>query len=160
MAAKIERQGARQRQAGVAAVELAFLLVFLLLIAAGIFEFGRSFWYYNALAKATRDGARAMSVAPAATIATVGEVSAKSLVLSAANGANLRPALLDAHVDVRCDGGACSDGTVPVDVRVAITGYTIDIGGLFPFISASNYHVVRFPGVPLAPHTTMRYMLD
>ena len=94
----------RAGQRGVAAVELAFLLVFLLLIAAGIFEFGRAFWYYNALAKAARDGARAMSLATAATIASVGETTVRSRVVVLANAANVHPALAAANVEILCDG--------------------------------------------------------
>jgi Flp pilus assembly protein TadG len=144
-------------QRGVAAVELGFLLIFLLLIAAGIFGFGRAFWYYNALAKATRDGARAMSVVSKDTILTVGVPAAQSLVVAAANGANLIPALEVGDVSVTCSPAACTDGTAPNDVTVQISGYTIDIGTLFPFI-APDYSVNLHAGVPLAPYTTMRYM--
>jgi len=42
---------------GAAVVEFAIVLTLMLLITAGIFEFGRAFEYYDALAKATRDGA-------------------------------------------------------------------------------------------------------
>ncbi|MBI2307530.1 MAG: pilus assembly protein [Rhodocyclales bacterium] len=145
-------------QSGVAAVELAFLLILLMLMAAGTFEFGRAFWYYNALAKATRDGARAMSVAPKATISSVAVGATQTLVVDAANGANVDPLLITANVDVTCDGGACVDGTAPADVRVAITGYSIDIGGIFPFFNPSTAGVHSISGVSLTPHTVMRYM--
>ncbi len=150
----------RMRQGGVAAVELAFLLVLLLLIAAGIFEFGRAFWYYNALAKATRDGARALSLAPAANLGSVGVGQVQARVVAVANAANLHPALAAANVEVVCDGSSCADGSAPTQVRVAISGYRIDIGGIFPFFSPATYAPTRFSGVPLAPHTTMRYMLN
>ncbi len=155
-----QRLSGQRRQRGVAAVELAFLLVLLLLIAAGIFEFGRAFWYYNALAKATRDGARAMSMAPAASIASTGVPDVRARVVVVANAANVRPALAGGQVEILCDGGACSDGTVPTQVRVAIAGYSINIGGIFPFFSAASYSTYSIPGVSLAPHTTMRYMLN
>lgn len=153
-------RSAKTRQKGAAAVELALLLVLLLLMAAGTFEFGRAFWYYNALAKATRDGARSLSLEPKATIGSVGVDAAKALVVDVANGANLSPALALADVDVTCDGGACADDTAPAQVRVAISGYTIDIGGMFPFFSPANYQVSSIAGVPLAPHTTMPYMVN
>lgn len=154
----MRRHPGRCCESGVAAVELAFLIVLLLLMAAGTFEFGRGFWYYNALAKATRDGARAMSMAPKATISSVAVGAAQSLVVNAANGANVDPALVAANVDITCDGGACVDGTAPGDVSVAITGYSIDIGGIFPFFDPATYGVSSITGVNLAPHTTMRYM--
>ena len=58
----------RSSQRGAALVELAFVMVLMLLIGAGTVEFGRSFWYADALTKATRDGARLMSTWPVASI--------------------------------------------------------------------------------------------
>lgn len=51
----------RSRQRGVAAVELAILLPFLLLLVLGTAEFGRAFFQYNTLTKAVRNGARFLS---------------------------------------------------------------------------------------------------
>jgi len=139
---------------GAAAVEFAIVLSLMLLITAGIFEFGRAFQYYDALAKATRDGARLMSDAPKATISSVAVSNAKNLVVAAANAANLKPLLTTADVVVTCTPAACADGTAPTDVEVSISGYTITIGGVMPFVSGTT----SYTGVPLAPHTTMRYM--
>ncbi len=152
----------RHLQNGVAAVEFAILIFVLLLIAAGIFEFGRAFWYYDALAKATRDAARYLSSADATTISSVGVPAAANLVVAEANAANLSPALTASNVNVTCNP-ACTDGTAPTSVTVRIgggqsTSYTLDIGSVFPFVNAgassspSNYLVT------LAPYTTMRYM--
>ncbi|TIC85247.1 TadE/TadG family type IV pilus assembly protein [Crenobacter intestini] len=49
------------RQRGVAAVEFAILLLPMMLIAFGIVEFGRAFYQYNTLVKATRNAARYLS---------------------------------------------------------------------------------------------------
>ena len=142
-------------QRGAAIVEFAIVLSLMLLITAGIFEFGRAFQYYDALAKATRDGARYMSTASKATINSVGVPAAKTLVVAAANAANLSPALTTGEVDVTCTP-ACADGTAPPDmyIQVSISGYSINIGGVMPFVSGTT----SYTGVPLAPHTTMRYM--
>lgn len=152
-----------KREAGVAAVELAFVIFFLLLLVAGIVEFGRAFWYYDALTKATRDGARMLSVAERADFTShIGTVQARVMVL--ANAANLRPALTTSNVAVTCmnkDFGeiGCSNGTsAPDNIRVAISGYAIDIGGMFPFIPRGTGTATVFAGIPLAPHTTMPYM--
>ncbi|HEV8554592.1 MAG TPA: TadE family protein [Casimicrobiaceae bacterium] len=139
---------------GAAVVEFAIVLTLMLLITAGIFEFGRAFQYYDALSKATRNGARLMSAAPKATISSVAVNDAKNLVVAAANAANLKPLLTAADVVVTCTPAACADGTAPTDVEVSISGYTITIGGVMPFISGTT----SYTGVPLAPHTTMRYM--
>jgi Flp pilus assembly protein TadG len=138
---------------GAAVVEFAFVLTLMLLITAGIFEFGRAFQYYDALAKSTRDGARYMSTAPKATISSAGVNAAKALVVAEANAANVAPALTNAEVVVTCTPAACADGTAPQNVEVSISGYSITIGGVMPFVSGTS-----FTGVTLAPHTTMRYM--
>ena len=143
-------------QRGAAVVEFAIVLSLMLLITAGIFEFARAFQYYDALAKATRDGARYMSTAPKATISSVAVGKAQGLVVAAANAANLKPALTNGDVVVTCTPAACADGTAPGCVEVSISGYTITIGGVMPFVSGTT----SYTGVPLAPHTTMRYMLN
>lgn len=165
MGAQMEPSRTFIRQRGVAAVELALVIVFLLLLTAGIVEFGRAFWYYDALTKATRDGARMLSVADKATFSTgtfIGD--AKFLVTEAANAANLKPPLSTAQVSVTClnesfSAIGCGSGTdAPKNVRVAITGYSIDIGGMFPFLSPSGGASKVYSGVALAPQTTMPYM--
>jgi Flp pilus assembly protein TadG len=50
-----------RNQSGVAAVEMALLLPFLILLAFGLTELGRAVYQYNALAKSVRDGARHLS---------------------------------------------------------------------------------------------------
>lgn len=151
------------REAGVAAVELAFVIFFLLLLVAGIVEFGRAFWYYDALTKATRDGARLLSVAERADFTSHID-TAQTRVMVVANAANLNPALTKANVAVTCmnkDFGAisCGNGTsAPENVRIAISGYAIDIGGIFPFLPPNTGTATVFRGVALAPQTTMPYM--
>lgn len=159
----IQRLHGHYRQRGVAAVEMALLLPMMLLIFAGIVEFGRAFWYYDALAKATRDGARAMSLQPKATIQTIGIGEAQTIVINAANAAGVSPALTAGEVSITCLDASfntvtCSDGTAPENIRVAISGYTIDIGTFIPFFVNAGT-TTTYDGIPLAPHTIMRYML-
>ena len=150
-------------QAGAVAVELAFVIIVMLFIVAGIVEFGRVLWYADALTKATRDGARLMSNWPVATLNSGGVVTAKSIAATAATAANVRPNLdVTANVLVECLGPspgfsviACSDGTAPANVRVSITGFNVAIGTMVPFIKVYGG---SFGNIPLSPHTTMRYM--
>jgi Flp pilus assembly protein TadG len=151
----------RTPQAGAAAVEFAFVLVILLLIMAGIVEFGRTFWYADALTKATRDGARVMSSWPVATISSQGPSAARSITQGSANAANVNPPLTTGNVQVQCldaafGSVACTDGTAPANVMVSITGFTVNLGEWFPFIGTDG--LISFDDIPLAPHTTMRYM--
>lgn len=150
-------------QRGAAAIELAFVIVVMLLIVAGIIEFGRVFWYADALTKATRDGARLMSNWPVATLNSSGVTAAKNLVVAAASAANVGPNLdTSTNVLVECLGPspgfsvvACTDGTAPANIRVSVTAFNVAIGAASPFI---NIYGGSFGNVPLSPYTTMRYM--
>jgi Flp pilus assembly protein TadG len=51
----------KNRQTGVAIIELAFMLPLLLLLTLFTTEFGRAIWEYNILTKSVRDGARYLS---------------------------------------------------------------------------------------------------
>lgn len=148
----------RARQRGSVAVEMAFLAVVMFLIMAGIVEFSRAFWYYNALDKATRDAARFMSAVSSIEItdntkATAAVAVAKSLALVTANGANVSPTIVAADIDILCDAAACT-GTKPTNVTATVT-LVMNLGSIFPFISVTNG---SYGDVTLAPSTTMRYM--
>ena len=154
---------ARSMQAGSALVEFAFVMIVMLLIVAGTLGFGRTFWYGDALTKSTRDGARLLSSWPIAGPGdtALGVTAAKNIVVSTANAANLSPQLGASNVVVECANSAftfvaCSDATKPVNIRVSITGVSVNLGEWFPFISSSG--VIDYGSVSLVPHTTMRYM--
>lgn len=146
-------------QAGAAAVELAFVIVVLLLMVAGIIGFGRAFWYADALTKATRDGARLLSTWEVSDI-SAGVVAAQTITINSANAANVSPPLGTPNVLVECldnafSSVACADGT-PANVKVSITGFNVTLGDWFPFIGTSG--VIDYGIIGLSPHTTMRYM--
>lgn len=146
-------------QHGGAAVEFALILALLISILAGIFEFGRAFWYYDALTKATRDGARLLSVTNKDSIADPGVGNAQALVANVVTAAGV-PNFTVANVSVTCldatfNDASCNNGTAPGGVRVQVVGYSMTIGQFIPFLlgGSSSYTA------NLSPHTTMRYML-
>jgi Flp pilus assembly protein TadG len=147
-----------RRTRGVAVVEFALLLALLITILAGIVEFGRTFWYYDALSKATRNAARLMAVSGKATIASVAVANAKQLVVDAASAAGVA-SFTTSNVTVTCLDGTladatCTDGTAPTGVRVQVTGYSIFLGSMVPFlVGASSSYTVT-----ITPATTMPYM--
>jgi len=55
------KMNAHTHQKGVAAVELALLLIPLMILVFGISEFGRAIYQYNTIAKGTRDAVRFLS---------------------------------------------------------------------------------------------------
>ncbi len=120
------------RQHGTAVIELAITLIFLLLLTVGITEIGRAFWYYSAIQKATREGARCLSmVAWSNDAASLSARNAcRDLVVNDANSAGVQPALAAANVDVAsCDyAGTCrswGSGNPPTYVTVTIVNYQI-----------------------------------
>jgi len=148
-------------QRGVAAVEFAIVIIPMLLIVAGLIEFGRTFWYYDALAKATRDGARMMATADKdAILAAKGR--AEDFIVIAANSAKVSPALTSTdNVLVECLNAAygvqsCTDGVAPNHVRVTIIDFSVNIGEWIPFITQDG--VRSWNNIALSPSTTMRYL--
>ena len=150
-------------ECGAAVVEFALLLILLLIITGGIIEFGRTLWHYDALTKATRDGARYMSLADKADIQSVQMAQAKNLVMASANAAGISPALTASNVVVTClndsyQSVSCVDGTAPANIKVEISGYSATfIGEWMPLFNAGgNVHAGMAP--LFQQHTTMRYM--
>lgn len=162
-----------RRQQGVAAVEFAIVVFILLLIAAGMVEFGRALWYYDALAKGTRDAARYLSTVPTSSLdtASAGVCSssaktavecAKEVVVRAASAARV-PGFAAGNVSVVCAPTACDAAAKPTEVtRVTVSvSFPMTLGVLFPFVSSTGPGSVAagtIPGVTLTPHTTMPYM--
>lgn len=157
----IQNGSSSKSQRGAAIVEFALVLALLITLMAGIFEIGRAFWYYDALTKATRDGARLMAVSPKASLTTAvtgGVAKTKTQVADAVTAAGV-PSFTTANVAVTCldatfNDSTCVNGTAPGGVRVQITGYSMTIGQYIPFLmgASSSYSAA------LGPHTTMRYM--
>lgn len=162
--ANIKKRGRQER--GAAAVEFALVLPILLLVVAGTVEFGRAFWFYDTLSKATRDAARYLTMASCYSGESesdcnirLGNVAAaaKTLVATAAAEAHLSD-FSAANVEVRCDASPCSTNAAVLGsthVTVAIVDYGIRLGEWLPlgYISEpAGYNL------GIQPYTTMRYM--
>jgi Flp pilus assembly protein TadG len=145
------------RQGGVVAVEFALVMFVLLLIGAGIVEFGRAFWYYDAMAKGTRDAARYLSTVPTATLGSVA-AHAQARVVNAATAGGV-PDFANSHVSISCEPIACAAAVLPTDIASVTVSvrYPMSIGALFPFIASASSGGVTY-AVTLAPYTTMPYM--
>lgn len=147
-----------RRQRGGAIIEFALILTILISVITGILEFGRAFWYYDALSKATRNAARTLAVSAPSTLASSGVGAARTEVDAAATSAGVT-GFSTSNVSVTClDASlntiACSDSTVPAGVRVSVTGYAMFLGSTIPFLVGTDRNYT----VNLAPGTTMPYM--
>lgn len=151
----LRHRRASPRQKGAAAVEFAFLVFLLLVIGAGLVEFGRAMWYYDALAKGSRDAARYLSTVAAGNLGGSGSTTAKSIVADAAAAAGV-PEFSSGDVTVSCWPTSCSAVVLPTDVtRVTVSAtFPMTLGALFPFLGGGSASMA----VTLAPHTTMPYM--
>lgn len=145
-----------RKQRGIAAVELAIVLIPLVLLAFGITEFGRAIYQYNALTKATRDATRFLSAQGAGDPNDIS--AAKCLAVygnKTCTGNLLVPNLTTAMVSV-CDSSNCPDhqnqstgsGVINL-VTVTVTGYPFT--SLVPFVVPS----MTFGAIS----TTMRQVL-
>lgn len=144
-----------RKQRGVAAVELALIMIPLILMAFGISEFGRAIYQYNTLAKSARDAARYLSQQGPGE----GADTAKCLAVHgnrACTGSVLAPGLTLGHIQIR---DQVSDPTTHLNqstgsgainlVTVAISGYQFT--SLVPLVAPN----ITFGGISV----TMRQVM-
>ena len=111
MANQTVRQDRKQK--GAALVEAAITIPILLLVAVGIFEFGRAYQFWQVLTNAAREGAR-YSVTPSATVD-----EAKNVVVTYMTNGGLTD---------------CDASCVTVDRTVALaTGTASNVTIAYPF---------------------------
>ena len=135
-------------EAGTQLAELAIVLPVLLVLFGATAEFGRFFYTYATLAKATRSAARYLTVGNRST-----DAGAQNLVIygnAEGTGDPVLPGLSATHVDIQREGPA----GFPQKVTVGVSGYKykpiFDLGKL----TGTNFSL----NVDVKPSTTMRYM--
>lgn len=145
----------RRDDRGVQLVELAIVLPILLLLFAGVAEFGRYFYEYSTAAKGARVGARYLA-SKAAKSGINWQANAKNLVVfgnTAGTGSPILSGLSTANVTVEYQGGTPG---VPETVKVSIVNYkhqpVFDLGKMLNSASLSL-------NVDVKPSVTMRYLL-
>jgi Flp pilus assembly protein TadG len=132
-----------KRQKGVAIVEFALILPFLLLLSITAAEYGRAIWQYNTLTKSVRDAARYLSIQTPGTHIT----QARNLVVYgnlAGTGSPLTIGLSTSNVP---DPTWQTAGTAPVinTVTVRITGYTFN--SMFASVFGIPFGAVRYSDI-------------
>jgi Flp pilus assembly protein TadG len=135
-------------EAGTQLAELAIVLPVLLVLFGATAEFGRFFYTYATLAKATRAAARYLTVSNKST-----DAGAQNLVIygnAEGTGDPLLPGLGTTNVDIEREGPTLS----PQKVTVGVSGYKyqpiFDLGKLM----GNSFKM----SVDVKPSTTMRYM--
>jgi len=134
---------------GTQLVELAIVLPVMLVLFGAAAEFGRFFYTYQTLSKATRSAARYLTVEP---LGGTDEKAANLVVYgnTAGTGDPVIKGLTVDDVDITRDGGSSA---MPQYVTVSVDGYTyqpiFDLGALVGNESISL-------NVAVSPSTTMR----
>jgi Flp pilus assembly protein TadG len=146
----------RHDERGVQLVELAIVIPIMLLLFAGVAEFGRYFYEYTTAAKGARLGARYLASKCAGGSSTNWQGNAKNIVVygnTAGTGSAILTGLEAGNVDVQYEGGTTG---VPDTVKVSIINYphqpVFDLGRLLNNTSLSL-------NVNIKPSVTMRYLL-
>lgn len=146
----------RRDEFGVQLLEVAIVIPILLVLFAGVAEFGRYFYEYTTLAKASRLGARYLSSKSANSETTNYQTIARNIVVygnAAGTGSPIVDGLKTSNVTIAYQGGTTG---VPDTVTVSITGYAhkplFDLGRLMRNKKLSL-------AIEVKPSVTMRYLL-
>jgi len=127
------RPGSRERGEALIEFALSFFLIFTAF--SGIFRFAYSFYCYNALVAAVREGARYASLKPYDSITTTPSASFLTAVQNMVVYADANPpggtkpvvpGIQPGNVALTVTGGGTGTLTVPTQMTVAISGFTID----------------------------------
>lgn len=136
---------------GVQLVEVTIVIPLFLMLFAATAEFGRYYYEYTTLAKATRGGARYLSAALKGT----GDGTAKNIVVFGNTGGTGTPildGLSTGQVNITYQGGSAA---IPETVTVSIQGYThqpiFNLGALTKIVGLNL-------AVDVKPSVTMRYL--
>ena len=145
----------RRDEHGVQLLEIAIVIPILVLLFAGIAEFGRYFYEYNTLAKASRLGARYLASKRVISETDYKALAKKIVVYGNVDGTGspVLPGLTTEDVDITYQGGVSG---MPETVTVSISGYThvplFDLGALIKNDALSL-------AIEVKPSVTMRYLL-
>jgi Flp pilus assembly protein TadG len=145
--------GFLQDERGIQLVELAIVIPIFVLLFGATAEFGRYFYEYTTLAKASRAGARYLATA---AVNNAEDTVAKNIVVygnTAGTGSPLMAGLTTGNVVITRQGGV---PVLPQTVKIQITNFKhepiFDLGQLLKVDSLSLH-------VDVKPSVTMRYML-
>ena len=150
------------RQGGVAAIELALILLFFMWLLPFVLLFGRALLVYTALQKSAHDAARYLATMPLPQMASIGTASqgvafARQMVADAM--AESWPQMEAARVVVECvyadDSYGCgSYAAAPLQVRIKVT---VDMPVDF-LPELTRKWLPQLAPIPVRANATLRYV--
>lgn len=146
----------RQRQGGVAAVEMAIILPFLVMLLALPLFFSRVLWHYTVAQKAAHDAARYFATVPVREMMSPGKIPQSVAVardIATEEMGDLKPGPYEPVTHVMCGAFPCTGFTRPVTITVRVEMPMYD--GLFGPLTqafAGDY------GLVIAAEVTMPYV--
>lgn len=146
----------RRDERGVQLLEMAIVIPIVLVLFAAVAEFGRYFYEYTTLAKASRLGSRYM-ISKCLNSSVNYEGIAKSIVVygnATGSGSPILTGLTADNVDITYTGPISS---IPETVTVTIVNYPHQ--PLFNLGAMLNNNALSM-AVDVKPSTTMRYLLN
>lgn len=149
----LDLQRFRRDERGLQLVETAIVIPIFLILFGATAEFGRYFYEYTTLAKATRSGARYLSTAP---VTGLEDAAAKNIIVYGNPTGTGSPILTDlstTNIVITRQGGV---PVLPETVTVEIVNYKhlpiFDLGKLTNTVGLSL-------NVDVKPSVTMRYLI-
>lgn len=149
----LDLQRFRSDERGLQLVEVAIVIPVFLMLFGGVAEFGRYFYEYTTLAKATRSGTRYLTTA---VVNGTEDAAAKNIVVygnPTGSGSPILSGLSPTNVVITRQGGT---PVLPQTVTVQISGYKhqpiFDLAKLTKITALSM-------NVDIKPSVTMRYLL-
>lgn len=146
------RRSARN-ESGTALAELAIILPIFVFLFAATAEFGRFYYGYTTLAKASRIGTRYLATA---AVKSAEDTAAKNLVVYGnvnGTGTPVMPGLTTANVSITRAGGV---PTLPQTVTIQVVNYKYQ--PLFDLGKVINSPTLSL-NIDMKPSVTMRYLL-
>ncbi len=143
----------RRDERGIQLVELAIVLPLFMILFGATAEFGRYFYEYSTLAKATRVGTRYLTNA---AVNTTQDTKAKNLVVYGnmdGTGNPVISGLTSANINIVRTGGVAS---IPLTVTVQVVNFKYE-----PMLNlgALTNNATFSLNVDIKPSVTMRYLL-
>ena len=144
----------KHNQQGSIIIEFALTFILLIAVFSGAFEFGYTFFAYNTLVNAVREGSRYASLRPydsaTATPSTAFRTAIQNMVVYGDPAGGTTPivrGLAPSNVQLT----VLTSGSAPLQVTVSIDGFSID--AVFGTFILNNKPACSFPylGIPTPP---------